>query len=396
MFGKNNTSLRPVSIIGVGETKMGKLPDRTLRDLITQAGTTAMQDAGIEADQIESLFMGNFNSGYLCNQNHMGALASEVLGLGTTPTIRVEGACASGSLALRQGMIAVASGLCDIVLVGGVEKMTHRSTEEVTTAVASAADSVLEFGVGATFPAIFAQLANRYMYEYGNCREAMALCAIQNHAHALLNPDAQLHKAITLENVLNGFPIADPLTIFDCSLVTDGAAFVVLAATEVAASLGKPARHIKIKGSGHAGDSLTVASKKSLTTMAATVDAAQQAFRASKLSPADISLVELHDCFTITQLITMEDLGFFEKGTGAQAILDGKTTRNGKIPVNVSGGLKAKGHPIGATGLSQIYELVTQLRGEAGERQLSTVNFGLAHNLGGTAATCVVTILGRE
>lgn len=383
--------MRSVSVIGIGETKMGKHFDKSLRDLIREAGEKALADAGIEKDLVQALYMSNFNSQYLCYQGHMGPLASEVLGLGTIPTVRLEGACASGSLAFRQGLIAIQAGLYDVVLIGGVEKMTHRATETVTTAIASAADFELEASVGITFPSIFAMIANRYFYEYGNARDAMAMCAVQNHENAVLNPDAQMQKQITIAQVKSGFPIADPLTVFDCSLVTDGSAFVVLAATDLAKIISKK-RPIEVIGSGHAGDTLTAATKQSLTTLAATVRAAKDAYRMAEIKPSDVDLAEVHDCFTITQILNIEDLGFFEKGTGPQAVLAGKTAQDGLVAVNTSGGLKAKGHPIGATGLSQIYEIVTQLRGEAGPRQVKGADIGLNHNLGGTAATCVVNI----
>ena len=389
---KGVNQVRGVSIIGIGETKMGKHPDRSLRSLILEAGTKAIEDAGIEKKQIEALYIGNFNSSFLCLQSHMGAMASEVLGLGEIPTMRTEGACASGSIAFRQGYLAIAAGLCDVVLVGGVEKMTHQDTETVTTGIAGAADVDIEVNVGATFPSIFAMMANRYAYEYTDPRMAMAACAVQNHENGFLNPDAQMQKKITTDQVINGFKIADPLTVFDCSLVTDGAAFVVLAATDMAKSICKK-RLVEVIGAGHAGDTLTVATKRSLTTLYATVNAANQAYKMAGVKPADIHLAEVHDCFTITQILNSEDLGFFPKGQGAQAVLDGKTMLNGQIPINTSGGLKSKGHPIGATGICQMFEVVTQLRGEAGARQLKKADIGLTHNLGGTAATCLVHIL---
>lgn len=387
--------MRSVSVIGIGETKMGRFPDRSLRDLILDAGSEALIDVGIGPGEIQALFMSNFNAQNLCGQGHIGPLAAEVLGLGNLPTLRMEGACASGGLAFRQALIAVASGLYDLVLVGGVEKMTHRSTEAVTEGIASASDFDREASLGVTFPALFAMIANRYFHEYGNVREAMAICAVQNHENALLNPDAQLQKRITVEQVKNGLPIADPLTIYDCSLVSDGSVFVVLAATDVARALC-PKRRVEVVGSGHAGDTLTLASKRSLTTFASTLNAAKQAYAMAGIGPADIHFAEVHDCFTITQLINIEDLGFFSKGQGAFGVADGKTAANGPLPINVSGGLKAKGHPIGATGLSQIYEVVTQLRGEGGARQLPRADLGLTHNIGGTAATCVVNIFRRR
>ncbi len=383
--------MRSVSVIGIGETRMGRFPERSLRDLILEAGGKAIDDAGIGREDIKALFMSNFNAQFLCGQGHIGPLASEVLSLGTIPAIRVEGACASGSLAFRQALIAVASGLYDVVLVGGVEKMTHQATETVTAGIASASDVELEAGLGATFPSIFAMIANRYFHEHGNVRDEMAMCAVQNHENALLNPDAQLQKRITVDQVRNGAPIASPLTIFDCSLVSDGAAFVVLAATDVAKAVSQK-RIVEVVGCGQAGDTLTIASKRSLTTFDATVNAARQAYAMAGIKPSAVNFAEVHDCFTITQIINIEDLGFFEKGRGALAVAQGKTAADGVLPINVSGGLKAKGHPIGATGLSQIYEVVTQLRGEGGARQLGNAEIGLTHNIGGTAATCVVSI----
>lgn len=383
--------MRSVSVIGIGETKMGKHPNRSLRDLIAEAGNKAIVDAGIDKSMIQALYLGNFNSQYLCYQGHMGPLASEVLDLGDVPTVRTEGACASGSLAFRQALIAIAAGVYDVVIVGGVEKMTHCDTVTVTTGIASAADIDLEVNQGVTFPSIFAMMANRYFYEYGDARDAMAACAVQNHENAMLNPDAQMQKRITLEQVKASAPVAYPLTVFDCSLVTDGSAFVVLAATDVAKSFAKH-RLVEVIGSGHAGDTLTASTKRSLTTLYATVNAAKQAYAMAGLTPDDINLAEVHDCFTITQILNTEDLGFFEKGNGGRAVLEGETSLQGRIPINVSGGLKAKGHPIGATGISQIYEVVSQIRGESGPRQVKGAEFGLTHNLGGTAATCVVNI----
>lgn len=383
--------MRSVSVVGIGETKIGRFPDRSLKSLIREAGSKAIDDAGIDRKEIGALFMSNYNAQTFTGQGHLGPQASEVLGLGNIPTIRVEGACASGSLAFRQALSAVASGMHDVVLVGGVEKMTHKSTEAVTAALAGASDIEREAALGATFPSLFAMIANRYFHEYGNARDEMALCAVQNHENGMLNPDAQMQKKITLEQVKNGFPIADPLTIFDCSLVSDGAAFVVLAATDFSKTIGKK-RLVEVVGCGQAGDTLSLASRGSMTTFASTLNAAQQAYTMAGLTASQIDLAEVHDCFTITQIINTEDLGFFAKGKGAHGVASGKTAADGQIPINVSGGLKAKGHPIGATGLSQIYEIVTQLRGEGGARQLKKADIGLTHNLGGTAATCVVSI----
>lgn len=385
--------MRSISVIGIGETKFGKLDNYSIRDLINEAGNKAIEDAGIEKEKIEALYFSNFNGSYWSTQSHMGALVSETLGLGHIPTIRTEGACASGTLALRQGWMAIALGLYDVVLVGGAEKMTHQTTPIVTTGLASAADLESEVSNGATFPSLFAMMANRYFHEYGNIRDEMAMCAVQNHENACLNPHAQMHKKITIEKVKQGVPVADPLTIYDCSLVSDGSVFLVLAATDVVKSICKTKKRlVEIVGTGHAGDAISISGKSSLTTLYATVNAAKEAYKMAGVKPLDVDFAEVHDCFTITQIINIEDLGFFEKGKGAKGVADERTTRDGIIPINVSGGLKAKGHPIGATGLSMIYEIVTQMRGEAGERQLKNVDIGLTHNLGGSGATCCVNI----
>jgi acetyl-CoA acetyltransferase len=384
--------MRKVSVIGIGETKMGRLADRSLRDLVDDAGNKAIADAGIDKSMIGAVYMGNFNSSYLCGQAHMGPLVSEALGLRNIPTVRTEGACASGGLAFRLGAMAVAAGFYDVVLVGGAEKMTHQPTETVTTGIASAMDYQLEAMQGFTFPACFAMMANRYFHEYRNVKREMAMCAFNAHNNAMLNPDAQMHKEVTLEKILGADLIAAPLSLFDCSLVTDGAAFAVIAAADVADGLKSKHRRVDLVGSGHAGDTLTLAAKKTITSFTAAKLAAAQAYAQAGLKPADIDFAEVHDCFTITQIINIEDLGFFEAGKGCDAVAEGVTARDGKKPINVSGGLKAKGHPIGATGISQIYEIVTQLRGDAGERQLKKADIGLSHNLGGTAATCVINI----
>ena len=385
--------MRPVSIIGIGETRMGKLVDYTLRDMILEAGEKAIKDAGIERSAIQALYVGNFIGQPLTGQGHMGSMVSEVLQLGNIPSVRTEGACASGSLAFRMAMAAIQAGWYDVVLVGGAEKMTHQSTPKITDAIASAMDYEMEALQGFTFPANFAMIANRYFYEYRNVKKEMAQCAVNAHANAILNPDAQMGKIIDLDKAMNAAMIADPLGLFDCSLTTDGAAFVVLAATDVANAICPKERIVDVIGSGHAGNTVSLFSKPVITSFAATKAAAKQAYDQAGLKPEDIDFAEVHDCFTITQIINTEDLGFFEAGHGGDAVAEGKTARDGSKPINVSGGLKAKGHPIGATGLSQLYEVVTQLRGEAGERQLKKADIGLTHNLGGTAGTCVINIL---
>lgn len=384
--------MRKISVIGIGETKIGKHADRSLQDLIREAGNKAILDAGIDKKEIQAAYVGNFNSSYLCGQGHMGSMVIETLGLKNIPAVRTEGACASGSLAFRMGMMGILSGMYDIVLVGGVEKMTHQSTPTVTTAIASAMDYENEAMQGFTFPASFAMIANRYFYEYRDVKREMAMCAFNAHQNALLNPDAQMQKEVSLEKILSADMIASPLSLYDCSLVSDGAAFLVLAASEVADRISTKHRRIDLVGSGHAGDTLTLASKETITSFAASKAAANQAYTQSGLKPADIDFAEVHDCFTITQIINTEDLGFFAPGKGGDAVADGVTRLKGAKPINPSGGLKAKGHPIGATGISQMFEIITQIRGDAGDRQIKKADIGLAHNLGGTAGTCVINI----
>jgi acetyl-CoA acetyltransferase len=385
--------MRKVSIIGIGETKFGRFPERSLSEMISEAGNAAIRDAGVEKERIQAVYFGNFNSQYLCGQGHMGPMVTELLGLGRIPSMRVEGACASGGLALRSAYIAVAAGLYDVVIVGGAEKMCHRDTETVTEAIASAMDAEQEAAQGFTFPATFANIANRYFYEYRDVKKEMGMCAVNAHANACKNPDAQMPKELSLEKVLEADMIAAPFSLYDCSLVTDGSAFLVLAAADVIAGESRSHRVVDIVGSGHCGDVLTLAAKKVFTSFAATCGAADEAYKQSGLTNRDIDFAEVHDCFTLTQIINIEDLGFFEKGHGGDAVAAGEITLTGGKPINTSGGLKAKGHPIGATGVSQIYEIVTQIRGEAGERQIKKAEVGLAHNLGGSAGTCVVHIL---
>jgi acetyl-CoA C-acetyltransferase len=383
--------MREISVIGIGETKYGKHPDKSLRELIREAANNAIDDASIEKSRIQALFLGNFNGSWLNNQSLLSALAVEEIGVESIPAVRVEAACASGGAAFRLGCMSILSGLYDVVIVGGVEKMTHQPGDVVTEAIATAMDYDTETNVGLTFPGLFAMMANRYFYEYRNVKKEMALCSINAHHNATLNPDAQLPKELDLQTVLEAPIIADPFSQYDCSLVTDGAAFAILAADDILTQ-NETRRAIKVVGSGQASDVLRLAQKSRLTSFSATVNACAQAYTMAGITPKDVDFAEVHDCFTITQIINTEDLGFFEAGKGADAVAAGITALDGTLPINPSGGLKAKGHPIGATGIGQIFEVVTQLRGEAGKRQIKNAGVGLAHNLGGSAAACLVHI----
>jgi acetyl-CoA C-acetyltransferase len=385
--------MREVAVIGVGLTKFGELWDKSFRDLIAEAGSKAIIDANIEGKDIDAIYVGSMSSGRFVGQEHIGALVADVSGFSYThiPATRVEGACASGGLAVRQGYLSIASGMHDIVVVGGVEKMNDVGGTSATETLATAADQEWEAFFGATFPAIYAMIATKHMHDYGTTKEQLAQVAVKNHANGALNPNAQYQRPIKLDAVLNSTMVASPLGLMDCSPVSDGAAAIVLCALEKAKRYTD--KIIKITGSGQASDTLALHARRDITTLDATVHAAKKAYKQAGVTPKDIDLAEVHDCFTIAEICAIEDLGFVKKGEGGRAVEDNITTLDGSLPVNTSGGLKAKGHPVGATGVAQIVELVLQLRGEAGKRQVKGAKRGLAHNVGGSGATCTVHIL---
>jgi acetyl-CoA C-acetyltransferase len=385
--------MRDVAVIGVGLTKFGEHWDRSFRSLIAEAGSKAILDAGIEGKDINALYIGSMSSGRFIDQEHVGALVAEVSGFTQMhiPATRVEGACASGGLAIREGYLSIASGMNDIVVVGGIEKMNDVGGTAATETLATAADQEWEAFFGATFPGIYAMIATRHMYEYGTTREQLAQVAVKNHANGALNPYAQYQKPISLESVLKSTMVAYPLGLMDCSPVSDGAASVVLCAADKAKKYTD--KLVKIAASGQASDTLALHARRDICTLDATIHASQMAYKQAKVTPKQIDFAEVHDCFTIAEICAIEDLGFVEKGQGGKAIENGITPLNGSLPVNTSGGLKAKGHPVGATGVAQIVEAVLQLRGDAGKRQIKDAKRGLTHNVGGSGATCVVHIL---
>ena len=386
--------MRRVAVIGVGMTKFGEHWEKSIRELIVEAGARAIEDAGIHGRDIEAIYGANMSAGRFANQEHIGALIADHMGLVPKPTVRLEAACASGGVAFREGYIAVASGAYDLVVVGGVEKMTDVLTEEAASILGLAGDYEWEVFKGATFPTLYALMARRHMHEYGTTEEQLAMVAVKNHENAVLNPFAQFRKRISVEDVLASPVIASPLKLLDCSPLSDGAAAVVLASEEKVREL-KIDTPVWIRASAQASDTLALHDRKDLTTLLATRVAAEQAYKQAKVEPRDIDVAEVHDCFTIAEILAIEDLGFFKKGEGGKAVEEGQTARNAKISVNTSGGLKACGHPVGATGVKQIVELTLQLRGDAGERQVTRAELGLAHNVGGSGATCVVHILSR-
>jgi acetyl-CoA C-acetyltransferase len=383
--------MRPVAVVGIGKTTFGAFADRDLRSLAVESGEKALKDAGISPDQIQAFYLGNFAGPSFVGQSHLAPFVAEAMGVTGVPCTRVEAACASSGSAFFHGVSAVGAGLYDFVLVTGVEKMTSQETSRVAEILAMAGECCSEGKAGATFPALFAMIANRHMYQYGTRREHLAAVAVKNHANGAKNPDAHMRKVITLEQAMAGKPIADPLTVYDCSLVSDGAASVVICPLERARELS--VTPVRVLGTAQTSDYVALDRKDDITTFRAVRCAAENAYAMAGLAPQDIDLAEVHDCFTIAEIVAVEDLGFTKKGQGGFWSAEGHSAINGDKPVNTSGGLKSKGHPVGATGVAQICDLTMQLRGEAGERQVAKHEIGLAQNLGGSGASCVVTIL---
>jgi acetyl-CoA C-acetyltransferase len=384
--------MRPVAVVGIGKTAFGAFPDRDLRSLAVEAGQKALEDAHAQPSQIEAFYLGNFAGPSFVGQNHLAPYVAAGMGITGIPATRFEAACASSGAAFFHAVSAVAAGLYDVVLVTGVEKMTSQPTPKVTEILAGAGDLCGEVRAGATFPALFAMIARRHMYQYGTTREQMAAVAVKNHSNGAKNPLAHMRKLITMEQALAGKPIAEPLTVYDCSLISDGAAAVVIAPLERASEFtDKP---VRVLGISQASDNVALDEKEDITTLRAVKISAEKAYKMAGVQPADIQFAELHDCFTIAEILACEDLGFVKKGEGGPYALSGKTCLQGERPVNTSGGLKAKGHPVGATGVGQICDVAQQIRGEAGERQIARNKLGLAQNLGGSGATSVITILG--
>lgn len=382
--------MREVAVIGVGMKNWGELWEKSIRTIFVEAALAAIDDARV--DHIDSMYIGCMTGGLFTGQEHLGSLLADYLGVTPIPASRVETACASGGLALRQGFIEVASGISDIVLAGGIEKMTDVSGDGATYALATAADQEYEAYHGVTFPGLYAMIARDHMNKYGTTREQLAMVAVKNHENGSKNPNAQFQNKVTVDQVIHSTMVSDPLTILDCSPITDGAACCILCPKEMASKLTKE-RPVLITGSGHATDAIGLQDRDDLTAFQATRKAAELAYKMAGVTPSDINLAEVHDCFTIAEICVMEALGFVEKGKGGEATKSGWTAIDGKIPINASGGLKSKGHPVGATGIAQVVEIVEQLRGKAGERQVINARRGLTQNMGGSGGSTLVHIL---
>ncbi len=372
--------MRSVSVTGLGMTTFGK-HEASLKSLALAACREALLDAG--RPKVDAIYAGNFLGGQLAGQEIMGSILARELGLGPIPAAKMEGACASGGIAFRQAFHMVAAGIYETVLVVGVEKMTHAPTSQVTQAINSAMDNDSNEGIsGLTFPGFFGVVANRYMYEYGAGKDHLAMVALKNREYAMHNPKAQFRKATTLEEIMQARPVTAPLGLFHCSPITDGAAAVVITAGD---------HGVKVLASGQASGVPLMQEIPDLLRISAIQESARQAYEQAGLGPDDIDVVELHDCFAMTEMLAIEDLGFFAKGSGWKAIESGLTRHGGKVPVNTSGGLLSRGHPIGATGIAQIVQIVSQLRGTA-VNQVEGARVGLAQNLGGTGAYSIVHI----
>lgn len=372
--------MRDVAVAGVGKTRFGVLDGRDLRSMALEAVEKALLDAGLPPSAVQSFYLGNFAGPSFTGQSHLAPFIAAEAGMAGIPAVRFEAACASSGAAFHAAWQAVAHGVYDTVVVCGVEKMTSQPTARVARILAMAGDVGSEAIPGATFPAVFAMIARRHMHDYGTTREHLAAIAVKNHEHGLTNPYAHLRKAITMEQALAGKPIAEPLTLYDCSLVSDGAAAVVLTAAP---------GPVRVLGCAQTSDHVALTAKREITSLPAVAAAAKKAYGMAGVGPAEVEFAEVHDCFTIAEILAVEELGFCHKGEG------GRWSMARTIPINRSGGLKSKGHPVGATGVAQIADVTLQLRGAAEGWQLPDVRLGLAQNLGGSGATAVVTVLGR-
>lgn len=378
-------------VAGVGMTPFGKQPERTSRELFASAAEEALDDAGLDPSVVDELFYGNFMGVIAEQQGHQGPMAAGAAGV-TAPATRVESACASSGAAIRAAVRALRAG-ASVVLAGGAERMTNVSTAEGTRGLAGAADALWETRAGMTFPGAYALMARRYFAEHGGGREDLAQIAVKNHENALDNELAQFQRSVTVDDVLDAQPVCSPLGLFDCSPMSDGASAVVLATADAVAEYGIEAP-VAVIGTGQGSDRFALQDRAALVRTPAAERAASRAFGAAGLTPGAVDVAEVHDCFTIAEVLALEALGFYEPGTAIGAAGRGETTADGRLPVNLSGGLKAKGHPVGATGGAQIAELTKLLRGDhVNSDAVPDATVGLAHNAGGTVASCVVTLL---
>ena len=377
-----------VCVIGAGSTKYGKLDD-SISDITIQASVGAIESAGIDPKEIKAGYISNV-FGVADKQVHLGPVVMSNLGISERPSLSIESACGSGSVSFREAFANVAAGFYDVVLVTGVEKVTHTGTDWTTTYFSYCSDFFYEGQAGASFPGLFASMARAYLTEFKATEEDLAKVAVKNHENGLLNPKAHLRKKITIDDVMNSAVVASPLKLYDCCPFSDGASSVIICSEKFAKEHTKD--YVEVIGSGRGGSSAALQGREHLTTIPSTRIAAEAAYKMAGITPKDIDFAEVHDCFTIAEIIDTEDLGFFEKGKGVEGVREELTSRKGEIPINPSGGLKSKGHPIGATGVGQIAEVFEQLTGKAGERTVNDAKIGLTQNFGATGASCAVHI----
>jgi len=380
--------MNKVCVIGAGSTKYGK-SNESIVELAVSATNDAIKSANISPKDIQYGFISNV-FGVADKQVHLAPVVMTNLGIPHVPGLTVESACGSGSIAFREAVANVAAGFYDVVIAIGVEKVTHTGTTRSTTLFSYCSDFFYEGGCGVSFPGLFASMARAYLSRYKASEEDLAMVAVKNHENGLLNPKAHIKKKITIDEVLNSPTVASPLKLLDCCPFSDGASAVILASEEFAKKHTKD--YIEVIGSGRGASPAALQNREDLTTIVSTKAAAEQAFKQAGLTPKDIDLAEVHDCFTIAEIVDIEDLGFFKKGEGALAVREGLTKLNSEISINSSGGLKSKGHPIGATGIGQVVEVYEQLLNKAGQRQVKDAKIALTHNFGATGASCAVHI----
>ncbi len=382
------TFVEKVCVIGAGSTKYGKLED-SISDLTIQASADAIQSAGIVPKDIKAGYISNV-FGVADKQVHLGPVVMSNLGIPERPSLSIESACGSGSVSFREAYANVAAGFYDVVLVTGVEKVTQTGTEWTTTYFSYCSDFFYEGQSGASFPGLFASMARAYLTEFKATEEDFAMVAVKNHENGFLNPKAHMRKKITVDDVMNSPVVASPLKLYDCCPFSDGASSVVICSEKFAKDHSKD--YIQVIGSGRGGSPAALQGRQHLTTIPSTKIACEAAYKMAGITPKDVDFAEVHDCFTIAEVVDTEDLGFFAKGKGVDAVREGQTKRNGEVPINPSGGLKSKGHPIGATGVGQVVEVFDQLTGKAGERTVNDAKIGLTQNFGATGASCAVHI----
>ena len=380
--------METVCVLGAGSTNYGKLEDG-IADITVQASAAAIESAGIEPREVEAGYISNV-FGIADKQVHLGPVVMSGLGIPEKPSLSIESACGSGSVSFREAFANVRAGFYDAVLVTGVEKVTHTGTEWTTTYFSYCSDFFYEGSAGASFPGLFASMARAYLDEFKATEEQLAHIAVKNHENGMSNPKAHLRKRISVDDVMGSAVVASPLKLYDCCPFSDGASSVILCSEKFARDHSK--NYVKVTGSGRGGSPAALQGRERMTTIPSTKLAAEAAYKMAGISPKDVDFAEVHDCFTIAEAVDTEDLGFFEKGEGARAAAEGRTRLNSDVSVNPSGGLKSKGHPIGATGVGQVVEVFEQFSGSAGERTVKDANVGLTHNFGATGASCAVHI----